>query len=404
MAYRRDRSRSLATHAQPSEHEGRSRLSAVVPCAPATIKRVVPFNDLRRGVAQDEEVRAAVLRVTNSGWYLLGEETAAFERELAHYLGVGHAVCVANGTDAIELALVALGCAPGDEIVTAANAGGYATAAGRRRSLRVRYADVDERDLLLTPRTIERALTPRTKVVVVTHLYGKMARVKAIRELCGERGIKVLEDCAQAVGARAHGVFAGGTGDAAAFSFYPTKNLGGLGDGGAIATSDEDVARSVRRLRQYGWGAKYEVEQDGGANSRLDELQAAVLRVRLGRLDRANTRRRAIAARYAEAISSSAVEMVNEDGEDYVAHLAVLRSLHRSALAERLRTQGIATAIHYPIPDHRQRVTGSRDVHLPVTETASKEVLSLPCFPELEEGEVDAICAALSKAASSLEP
>jgi aminotransferase EvaB len=361
----------------------------------------VPFNDLSRAPAREDDVLAAVVRVTRSGWYLTGEETAAFERELADYLGVRHALSVANGTDALELALVALGCTPGCEIVTAANAGGYTTTAARRRGLSVRFADVEEQDLLLSAQTIERALTPRTKVVVVTHLYGKMARLGEIGELCRERGVKLLEDCAQAAGARGDGRMAGSVGDAGAFSFYPTKNLGALGDGGAIVTSDEHVAQRVRRLRQYGWGAKYKVEEDGGRNSRLDEIQAAVLRVRLRRLDDANRRRREIAARYAQALSASGIAMVHDDGEDYVAHLAVLRSPDRGALAERLRAHGVATAIHYPISDHQQDAICAGDASLPVTEAATREVLSLPCFPELEPDEVEAVCTALSSAARS---
>jgi dTDP-4-amino-4,6-dideoxygalactose transaminase len=364
----------------------------------------VPFNDLSRAPSRHADVLAAVDRVTRSGRYLMGRETAAFECELADYLGVGHAVCVANGTDALELALVALGCTRGDEVVTAANAGGYTTTAARRRGLDVRFADVDEHDLLLTPHTIERSLTSQTKVVVVTHLYGKMAEVGAIRDLCRGRGIKLLEDCAQAAGARAGGHLAGTVGDAGAFSFYPTKNLGALGDGGAIVTSDDDVARRARRLRQYGWGAKYEVEEDGGRNSRLDEIQAAVLRARLGRLDDNNRRRREIVARYAEALSSSNLELVHTHGEGNVAHLAVIRSRRRGELAERLLARGIATAVHYPVPDHRQEVLGDNAVSLPITETAAKEVLSLPCFPELESNEVEAVCAALSSAARSLDP
>jgi dTDP-4-amino-4,6-dideoxygalactose transaminase len=368
------------------------------------MKHVVPFNDLSRAPSGDANVLAAVVRVTRSGWYLKGEETVAFEGELADYLGVGHAVCVANGTDALELAFVALGCSEGHEVVTAANAGGYSTAAARRRSLRVRFADVDERNLLLTPQTIERSLTPQTRVVVVTHLYGKMAEVDAIRDLCHERGIKLLEDCAQAAGARAGTRMAGAVGDAGVFSFYPTKNLGALGDGGAIVTSDDDVAARVRRLQQYGWGTKYKVEEDGGRNSRLDEIQAAVLRLRLRGLDDNNRRRRAIVARYTEALSLRKVEMVHSDGDDYVAHLAVVRSRHRGALAEQLRAHGIATAIHYPIPDHQQCFIGDSAVSLPITETATREVLSLPCFPELESKEVEVVCAALSSAARSLEP
>jgi dTDP-3-amino-2,3,6-trideoxy-4-keto-D-glucose/dTDP-3-amino-3,4,6-trideoxy-alpha-D-glucose/dTDP-2,6-dideoxy-D-kanosamine transaminase len=362
----------------------------------------IPFNDLRRAVLADGEIMEAVERVTRSGWYLLGEETSAFEGELAGYLQVSHVVSVASGTDALELALTALGCGPGQEVVTAANAGGYTTTAARRLGLRVRFADVDVDDLLLTPQTVEEALTPHTAVVVVTHLYGKMAPVAAIREVCHAHGVRVLEDCAQAAGARADGRPAGSIGDAAAFSFYPTKNLGALGDGGAVVTSEEETAQRVRRLRQYGWGAKYRVEEDGGRNSRLDEIQAAVLRVRLRKLDGWNRRRREIVARYADALSLTPVDMVHDGDEDYVAHLAVIRTSRRAELAGALRARGIATDVHYPVPDHRQPAIGAPEVDLPVTEAASEQVLSLPCFPALEQREVDYICSTLAGVVASL--
>jgi aminotransferase EvaB len=362
----------------------------------------IPFNDLRRAVGADDEILLAIQRVTLSGWYLLGQETTAFENELADYLGVNHVIGVANGTDGLELALAGLGANSGEQVVMAANAGSYGAIAARRRNLTPRFADVDDGDLLLTADSVEQALTPQTRVVIVTHLYGKMAPVAAICDLCHARGVRVLEDCAQAAGARIDGRLAGSVADAAVFSFYPTKNLAGVGDAGAVVTSDEQVAQRVRRLRQYGWATKYSIEEDGGRNSRLDEIQAAVLRVRLGRLDDGNRRRRAIAQRYVEALSGSSVNMVSQGGEDYVAHLAVVRSANRDQLRAELDRQGIATAIHYPIPDHRQKVFGSTHVSLPVTESAAEQVLSVPCFPELQAREVDAICAALSTAASSL--
>jgi aminotransferase EvaB len=362
----------------------------------------IPLNDLRRGVFADDELAAAVDRVMRSGRYLLGEETSALESELGAYLGARHAIGVASGTDALELAFMALGGGRGQEIVTAANAGGYSTAAARRCGMEPRFADVDDRDLLVTPTTVEKALTPRTTMVVVTHLYGKMAPVSAIRDLCQAKGILVIEDCAQAAGARACGRYAGSIGDVAAFSFYPTKNLGAIGDGGAVVTSDDEIALRARRLRQYGWGVKYRVEEEGGRNSRLDEVQAAVLRVRLPRLDAWNRRRREIARRYAEALSSTAARMAQDGEEDYVAHLAVVRTPQRTAFARALDMRGIGTDIHYPVPDHRQKIGGAPSVDLPVTETAAREVLSLPCFPELEDDEIDAVCTALSEVAESL--
>ncbi len=359
----------------------------------------IPLNDLGRAALADEEVVEAVGRVIRSGWYLLGAETESFEYELADYLGVLHTVGVANGTDALQLAFTAVGGKAGDEIVMAANAGGYGALAARRCGLGVRFADVEDSDLLLSRRTIEQALTPHTSMVLVTHLYGKLAPIADICDLCHASGIAVVEDCAQAAGANADNRYAGSFGDAAAFSFYPTKNLGAIGDGGAVVTSNEDIAARLRRLRQYGWGEKYRVQDDGGQNSRLDEIQAAVLRVRLRRLDEANCRRRAIAHCYGEALSPSQAQMAQSGGEDYVAHLAVVRSLQRDAFVEGLSERGVDSAIHYPLPDHRQKFIGLSSAVLPTTEAAAEQVLSLPCFPELEDHEVDLICAALREVA-----
>jgi dTDP-3-amino-2,3,6-trideoxy-4-keto-D-glucose/dTDP-3-amino-3,4,6-trideoxy-alpha-D-glucose/dTDP-2,6-dideoxy-D-kanosamine transaminase len=363
---------------------------------------LIPLNDLRRGVSGDEALAEAVERVVRSGWYLHGEEAASFESELATYLGARHVIGVASGTDALALAFSALGGGPGKEILTAANAGGYSALAARACGMGVRYADVDDRDLLLTSESVQRALTPATTIVVVTHLYGKMAPVAAIGELCRARGVALVEDCAQAAGARAGARHAGSFGDAAAFSFYPTKNLGALGDGGAVVTCDEEVALRVRSLAQYGWGAKYRVEQDGGRNSRLDEIQAAVLRVRLPRLDELNARRREVVARYAHTLDATGVRMAQRGEEDYVAHLAVARTPWRSELKQGLHARGIRTDIHYPIPDHHQRFIGSASVELPVTERASAEVLSLPCFPEIEDEELEQVCSALGAVTESL--
>jgi aminotransferase EvaB len=362
----------------------------------------IPVHDPRRGARADDGLARVVDRVARSGWYLLGNETLGFETELGEYLGVEHAVGVASGSDALELAFTALGGGPGLELITAANAGGYATLAARHCGMNVRFADVEECDLLVSRRTIERALTPRTAIVVVTHLYGKMAPVAAICDLCHARGIAVVEDCAQAAGAHSSGRHAGSFGDAATFSFYPTKNLGAIGDGGAVVTSDAHVAARVRRLRQYGWGAKYHVEEHGGRNSRLDEIQAAVLRLRLPRLDELNCRRREIARCYANTLASGSVRMAQAGDGDYVAHLAVVRTPNRNPLAEALRARGVSTAVHYPVPDHRQKITCEAGVRLPVTEAAAEQVLTLPCFPELEHEEVEMICTALGEVAEWL--
>ena len=360
----------------------------------------IPVNDLRRSwAAASPDVRAAVARVIESGWYVHGPEHAAFESELAQYLGVGHVAGVASGTDALALAMLAVGCEPGSEVVTAANAGGYASIAAAQIGSRVTYCDVDADTLLMTERTVGRALGPSTKAVVVTHLYGNVADVAAIVALCRPRGVAVLEDCAQAIGAAdSTGRRVGTLGEAAAFSFYPTKNLGAVGDGGAVATSDAAIAARVKSLRQYGWSTKYRVTDRMGRNSRLDEIQAAVLRISLPRVDDLNRRRREIARRYAEASAGGSVHVVTGAGCETVAHLGVVRTADREGLRSLMHDQGIETDIHYPVPDHRQPGLEAplRVTDLSECERASDEILTLPCFPELTDEEVDRVASAIA--------
>ena len=362
---------------------------------------LIPLNDLSRGwIATAQDVRAAVERVLSSGWYLLGPETEAFERELAGLVGARHGIGLANGTDALRIALLATGCEPGAEVVTAANAGGYAAVAAASIGCDLVYADVDPRSLVVTADTVARAIGPRTRAVVVTHLYGNVADTRAIVAVCRPAGIAVVEDCAQSLGAVSNGRPVGGNGDIATFSFYPTKNLGAAGDGGAVVTDDDQVAAAARQLRQYGWGEKYRIERERGWNSRLDEIQAAILRLGLARIDEFNEQRRSIVRRYREALTHSSVRPVSGETADFVAHLAVIRSSQRSALAAHLRSAGIATAVHYPVPDHRQAglPPPARPTDLAATELASAEVLSLPCFPEMTLGEIDRVTQALATA------
>jgi dTDP-3-amino-2,3,6-trideoxy-4-keto-D-glucose/dTDP-3-amino-3,4,6-trideoxy-alpha-D-glucose/dTDP-2,6-dideoxy-D-kanosamine transaminase len=337
-------------------------------------------------------------RFLATGRYVLGPEHAAFESEFAGFLAVRHCLCVASGTDALELALVGVGCRSGDTVVTAANCGGYATTAARHAGLRVRFADVDEITLGLSRSTVEDALTPAVRAVVVTHLYGLIADVEGIVGLCRDRGIAVVEDCAQAAGAQRNGQRAGTSGDAGVFSFYPTKNLAALGDGGAVTTNSEHVADRIRLLRQYGWSRKYEVSLVGARNSRLDELQAAVLRIRLGYLEDGNAGRRRIVERYAEALSPEAGRFVAERNEAYVGHLAVAVFEDREHAQATLNAAGIGTDVHYPIADHQQPAWRDEyaDLRLPVTERAVQNVLTVPCFPELTEEEIERVCEVLS--------
>ena len=362
----------------------------------------VPLNDLSRGwIATSTEVRASVLRVLESGWYVHGPEHRAFEGELAAFLGAGHAVGVASGTDALALALLAVGCGPGSEVVTAANAGGYASVAVAHIGGVVAYADVDGDGLVMTTETVAAAVSDATRAVVVTHLYGNVADVEAIVAFCRPRGIAVVEDAAQALGATSGSRRIGTLGDAAAMSFYPTKNLGAAGDGGAVVTDDDRIAETARSLRQYGWGQKYRVERGQGMNSRLDEVQAAILRIGLGRLDEMTARRQDIVRRYRDALSRSPARMVSGSTDSFVAHLAVVRFPDRERARDVLSAAGIATDIHYPIPDHRQPGLPSpvRVTSLTETELAAGEIVTVPCFAEMTDQEVDRVCVALAEAA-----
>ena len=362
----------------------------------------IPINDLKRASQQQgEALRAAVERVVASGWYVLGPESRAFEAEFADSLGGGHCIGVGNGTDALQLALLAVGCRPGDEVVTAANAGAYTSSAALAAGLVPRPADVDPATLLLTAETAAAQLTERTRAVVVTHLYGLLADMSPLQALCADAGVPLVEDCAQAAGALSAQGAAGTLGDIATFSFFPTKNLGALGDGGAVVTRHAEVAERVRQLRQYGWTGKYTNSVPGGRNSRLDELQAAVLRTRLLQLPEWNARRRSIVARYAAVLPGGARRMVHADAvgsTGYVGHLAVLVTPDREADRAALAAQGIGTDVHYPVPDHRQPVLAGAlaGLRLPVSERLAGEVLTVPCFPELTEAEIDRVCAGLA--------
>lgn len=336
-----------------------------------------------------------VLRdVLDSQRYILGPQVQAFESAFAAYVGVAHTVGVANGTDALELALRALGIGPGQRVVTVANAGFYGSTAIRMVGATPVYVDVDEATLNLSPAALKQLLAAQAvHAVIVTHLYGQLADVPAIAALCRDAGVPLIEDCAQAHGARRDGRLAGAWGRLGTYSFYPTKNLGALGDGGAVVTDDTALAERLRSLRQYGWRRKYEVTLAGGRNSRLDELQAAVLSAKLPLLDAANGRRRAIAARYNRAFADLPLRLPASTGDDYVAHLYVLRTARRAALQTCLTAAGVACDVHYPIADHRQPLLAddAAAAALPVSEAACAEVLTLPCFPGLGDEQVQRV-------------
>jgi aminotransferase EvaB len=368
--------------------------------SPAAARRIVPLNDLRRQTdALSAPIREAVGEAVAGGRYLFGPQVTAFEREFAAYCGVPHCVSVANGTDALELALRALGCGPGSEVVTVANAGMYGSAAILLTGARPVFADIDPATMTMAPAALADCIGERTSAVIVTHLYGRLADVEALCSLARRRNVPLVEDCAQAHGAERHGRRAGGFGDIGCFSFYPTKNLGALGDAGALATRNDDLAATLRELRQYGWASKYHAARPFGRNSRMDEIQAAVLRVKLPHLDRWNERRRAIVQRYRRAAQGLLV-LPDAAGSDHVAHLCVARSTARDRLRDHLAQDGIATDIHYPVPDHHQaalRDALPRVYSLPATEQAAGEILTLPCFPELSEDEITHVCTSLER-------
>jgi dTDP-4-amino-4,6-dideoxygalactose transaminase len=332
----------------------------------------------------------AVQRVLDSNWYVLGNEVTSFEREFAQYVGSTECVSLANGTDALELALRALGVTPQDTVACVANAGFYGSTAIHSVGANPLYVDVDPVSLNMATSSLRGALRHKPKVVIVTHLYGQMAEIEALAQMAREAGAAVIEDCAQSHGAMRAGRRVGSIGDIGCFSFYPTKNLGALGDGGAVTCNDAALATKVRTLRQYGWSTKYCVATRNGRNSRLDEMQAAILRDKLKKLDGWNAQRREIAAKYNAAFVALPLTLPASVGDDYVAHLYVVRVEAREAFREHLRSRNVATDVHYPIADNRQpaypdaRLSGS----LAHTESACNSVVSLPCFPGLSKAQV----------------
>ena len=363
--------------------------------APAVEVRV-PFNVLAPGVqAIRSELEAAMGRVLDSGWFLMGPELEGFEREFAAYHDPRmHAVGLGSGTDALRIGLLALGVEPGDDVLITANAGVPPVAAVVAAGARPVFCDVDPRTHTLAPDEIERKLTPRTRAVLVVHLYGHPADMPAVMERARLHGLKVLEDCAQAHGARLAGRLVGTWGDAAAFSFYPTKNLGALGDAGALLTADATVADAARLLRMYGWRHKYLSERHSTV-SRMDELQAALLRVKLRHLDEWNAARIALAQRYTRQAPGG----IGAPPSGGVFHLYVVTAADRDGLRAHLAERGIGTDVHYPLPAHLQAPYaefGQGAGTLPHTERLAREVLSLPLYPELSEASVDYVAQQLA--------
>jgi len=361
--------------------------------------RPIPLIDLTAQLSRVRtEIDAAVERVLTSGAFVGGPDVGALEREFAAFCGVSHACAVANGTDALQLALRAYGIGPGDEVVTVANtfiATGEAILLVGARPV---FVDVEERTHTLDPERLEAAITPRTKLVLPVHLYGHPADADAVGAIAERHGVPVLEDAAQAHGASWRGRRAGALGHAAAFSFYPTKNLGACGDAGMVTSDDAEFVARVRQVANHGAGTHRYDNVVLGTNSRLDSLQAAILRVKLARLERWNAERAERAALYAKALAGAPgiVTPREREGARSAWHLYTIRSPRRDALAEHLRVRGIGSAIHYPKPIHLQAsmaAAGGRPGDLPVCERLAREVLCLPLYAELPLEDVARVAA-----------
>jgi dTDP-4-amino-4,6-dideoxygalactose transaminase len=360
-----------------------------------------PFLDLK---AQHQEIKneldAAYHRVIESGQYILGREVEAFEQAFADYCGTAHCIGVGNGLDALHLILRAFNIGVGDAVIVPANTYIATWLAVSYCGATPVPVEPDEKTYNLTAGSIAAAITPRTKAIIAVHLYGQPCEMDAINRLAAEHGLKVIEDAAQAHGARYKGSPVGGLSDAAAFSFYPGKNLGALGDGGAITTNDAELANKLRMLRNYGSRIKYQHDFKG-FNSRLDELQAALLQVKLKHLDRWNDARRQLAIAYLDRLDNLALDLpfVARDCEP-VWHLFVIRSPARDSIQIRLAQSGIGTMIHYPIPPHQQPAyseLGYRKGDFPISERIHDEILSLPMYPQMPIGKVDTVVNELQK-------
>jgi dTDP-3-amino-3,4,6-trideoxy-alpha-D-glucose transaminase len=358
----------------------------------------IPFNDLKS--VHDllaGEIQEAVLRVTHSGWYILGPEVETFEAEFAAYHGAAHAIGVASGTDAIELALRAAAIGPGDEVITVSHTAVPTVCAIELTGAQPILVDIDPVTYTIDPDAVRAAITSRTRAIVPVHLYGHPVEMDTLSALAEQHNLLVVEDCAQAHGARYQGRLVGTWGHMGAFSFYPTKNLGAYGDGGAIITNDAQLADRLRRLRNYGQIRRY-VNAERGLNSRLDEMQAAILRVKLAHLDAHNTQRRRLAAHYDHHLHGLE-KPITVAGAEHAFHLYVVRHPQRDQLIESLAAQGIGTLIHYPIAVHQQEAyldLGYAAGSLPVTERIVKQIVSLPLYVSLNTEQIGIVCDAIN--------
>lgn len=353
----------------------------------------VPFLNL---VAQYQSIESEILPVVHralaSGYYILGPNVSALEQEVAAYTGTKFGVGVNSGSDALTLALRALDLGPGDEVITTPFTYIAPAESIHQVGARIVFADINPKTFEIDPVDVARRITPRTKAIIPVHLFGQAAPMEALHELAEPRGIHLVEDCAQAIGAQYGGKRVGGFGRLGCYSFYPTKNLGADGDGGMVVTNDEHLAKKLRMLRVHGIEKRYYHDLHG-YNSRLDELQAAILRVKLPHLNQWNARRSEIAQRYSEGLRGLSVELPRTaEGNSHVYHVYAILSAQRDALQKHLADNGVSTLIYYPLPLHLQKVyadLGFKVGDYPVSEAISKQILPLPMYPELTDEQVD---------------
>jgi aminotransferase EvaB len=370
--------------------------------APANGNMVIPFVDLKRQYSQLKyEIRSAINRVLSSGIYTSGPEVKAFESEFAAFCGVPYCVCVSDGMDAIEIGLRALGIQTGDEVITVANAGMVGTMAIKAIGAVPVFVDIDPYTMTMSSEGLTNAITARTRAVIITHLYGRIADLEALIKLACQYDLVVVEDCTQAHGADLQGRRVGTWGDIGSYSFSPTRSLGALGDAGGIITKDKKIMENIRGLSQFGWGQNFNPQHSDGLLSSMDEIQAAILRAKLPLLEEWNLRRRLVAQTYDINLNTSDSNLSREyHPEKSVFQYFVVRSSKRDRLRDSLLQKGIGCDIHYPVPDHLQAACkdlGYKPGSLPETERASSEVLSLPCFPELTTWEIEQVCAAINE-------
>jgi dTDP-4-amino-4,6-dideoxygalactose transaminase len=340
-----------------------------------------------------DEIDGAIRKVLEGHVYIMGPEVERFEAGFAAYAGAAHAVGVANGTDALHLALRALDVGEGHEVIVPAHTAVPTIAAIEMSGAAPAFVDITADRFGLDPALVERAVTPRTRAIMPVHLYGHPADLGPLLEIARRHGLKLIEDCAQAHGARWQGCRVGSIGDIGCFSLYPTKNLGAIGDAGIVTTQDAGLATRLRELRQYGWRGR-QISETPGFNSRLDELQAAILNVKLAHLDAANARRRTIARRYLAAFAELPIALPRAQPDcESVYHLFVVRTALRDRLKAHLQEQGVIAGIHYPVPCHHHPAYRARfgAVSLPVTEQIVGEILSLPMYPELTDDQVERV-------------